>query len=174
MKCREKQSFNLTLGRTAAPRLNLLPVCSKLSKYKTTRAFVPLSEVHVSDRKGKGDTGERSICISSSPPPSSALKQGLHCIPGWPQTPYVAKDDLELLILFLYLLSAGIARRHRHAHFTHFILLPHAKVHPLIREEVLKADPRSTARSCQIWFDIGLPHGCHRASLFHLKTMVPL
>lgn len=112
----------------------------------------------MSDRKGKGDTS----------------KQGLHCIPGWPQTPHVAEDDLEFLILFLYLLSAGIARLHRHAHFTHFVLLPHAKVHPLIRKEVLKADPRSTARSCQIWFDTSLSHGCHRASLFHLKTMVPL
>lgn len=33
----------------------------------------------------------------------------------WPRTPFIAKDNFELLILCLYLLSAGIASVHPYA-----------------------------------------------------------
>lgn len=108
------------------------------------------------------------------PPLPRALKTRSSCIPGWPQTPYVAKDDLDLLILFLPLECWDCTCIP--PCFTLLIssYFPHVKVHPLIRAQVSKTDPRPTARSCQIWFDTSLSHGCPRASLFHLKTVVPL
>lgn len=41
----------------------------------------------------------------------------------WPQTPFIAKDDFELLIICLYLLNAGFASVHPHAQFFFFFFL---------------------------------------------------
>lgn len=45
-----------------------------------------------------------------------------HCIPGRPQTFYRSKDDVELLILCLYLLSAPITGVHFHAQLVSEVL----------------------------------------------------